>query len=273
MNQKITYTKQDYKKAGEELYQKLHLSTYPIAIKYLKEGDKAIRGLTRPSFSNKKMSICQAFSMSRNFGISYMITAKDNFCTPSSLTHGWIKLTTEDLIQSQIKQGWHKDEESERRKFENQKINTEKLLKEGYKGLACSPLFKTKFIPNTVLIYGDGVQITHIVHSLCYESLEGYIPESTFYGYGESCDKGGLIPYLTKIPQIVLPGSGGRALAAIETHELAIGMPAELIFYVNENLFKSGGFLNLGFPAKRLLPDLGEEITPGFQFLEEKSKE
>jgi hypothetical protein len=81
-----------------------------------------------------------------------------------------------------------------------------------------------------------------------------------------------LIPYLTKIPQIVLPGSGGRALAAIETHEIAIGMPAELIFYVNENLFKSGGFLNLGFPAKRLLPDLGEEITPGFQFLEEKSK-
>lgn len=272
MNEKRIYTKKDYKKAGEEIHEKLHLSTYPIAIKYLKEGDKAIKGLTRPSFSKKKMSICQAFTMSRTFGISYMITAEDNFCTPSSLSHGWIKLTVEDLIQSQIKQGWHKDEESERRNFENQVIRTEELLKEGYMGLGCSPLFKTKFTPDTVLIYGDGVQITHIVQSLCYECLEGYTPTSSFSGYGESCIKGGLIPYLTKTPQIVLPGSGGRALAGIQTHELAIGIPAELIFYVNENLLKSGGFLNLGFPAKRILPDLVEQITPGFEFLKEKAK-
>lgn len=271
MTEKITYTKQAYKAVGQEVYQKLHLSTYPIAIKYLKEGGKAIKGLTRPSFSKKKMSICQAFTMSRTFGISYMITAEDNFCTPSSLSHGWIKLTTEDLIQSQIKQGWHKDEASERRKFKMQIINTEKLLKEGYIGLACSPLFKTKFVPDTVLIYGDGLQITHIVHALCYECLDGYVPQSSFFGYGESCDKGGLIPYLTKIPQIVLPGSGGRALAGIQAHELAIGIPAELIFYVNDNLFKSGGFLNLGFPAKRVLPDLKEQITPGFEFLREKA--
>lgn len=267
----MNFSKQEYKKVGEELQNKLHLHTYPIAIKYLKEGEKAIKGLTRPSFSNKRMSICQAFTMCRTFGISYMITANDNFCTPSSLSHGWIQLNTEDLIQSQIKQGWHKDEESERRKFSKQKINTARLLTEGYIGLACSPLFKTKFIPDSVLIYGDGVQITHIVHSLSYECLDGYVPESSFWGYGESCDKGGLIPYLTGVPQIVLPGSGGRAFASIQPNELAIGIPAEKIFYVNENLFKSGGFLNLGFPAKRVLPDLGEEITPGFQYLKEKS--
>lgn len=271
MNNKNIITKKDYKAAGQEIYQTLHLSTYPIAIKYLKEGDKPIKGLTRPSFSKKKMSICQAFTMSRTFGISYMITAEDNFCTSSSLSHGWIKLTTEDLIQSQIKQGWHKDEASERRKFAMQQINTEKLLKEGYIGLACSPLFKTKFIPDSVLIYGDGLQITHIVHALCYECLEEYVPHSLFWGYGESCDKGGLIPYVTGTPQIVLPGSGGRALAGIQSHEIGIGMPAKLIFYVNENLFQSGGFLNLGFPAKRIVPDLKEQITPGFEFLREKA--
>jgi hypothetical protein len=38
-----------------------------------------------------------------------------------------------------------------------------------------------------------------------------------------------------------------------------------------ENLFKSGGFLNLGFPAKRILAsNLTEEFTPGFELLKKK---
>ncbi|MFX1316095.1 MAG: DUF169 domain-containing protein [Promethearchaeota archaeon] len=274
MNEEKIYKKNDYRQAGNEIYNKLHLSTYPISIKYLTEGSKDIKGLTKPSFTGKKMSICQAFTMSRTFGISYMITAEDNFCTPSSLAHGWLKLSLEDLIESQIKQGWHKDENSERRRFQNQLIDIEELINKGYIGLACAPLFKTKFIPDTILIYGDGVQLTHIIHALCYEYFPDYVPNSSFEGYAESCSKGGLIPFLTQRPQILLPGAGDRAFAGIQNHELGIGMPAKLIFYVIENLFKSGGFLNLGFPAKRLLAsNLREEITPGFELLKKKAEE
>ena len=153
MNEQVSYTKKDYKKAGKEIYEKLHLSTYPIGIKYLKEGDKPIKGLTRPSFTGdkasqglpqasvtKKLSICQAFTMSRTSGISYMLTIEDNFCIPSSILHGWTKLSEEDLIQSQIMQGWHKDEESERRKSEsrNRVINHEELLNKADKALYTS---------------------------------------------------------------------------------------------------------------------------------------
>ena len=271
MSEEKIYRKNDYRQAGVELYEKIHLSTYPISIKYLKEGDKSIKGITSPSLTGQKMSICQAFTMSRTFGLSYMITAEDNFCTPSSLGHGWLKLSLEDLIESQVEQRWHKDVDSERRRFQNLLYNPDDLINDRYMGLACCPLFKTKFIPDTILIYGDGVQMTHIIHALCYEYIPEYVPNSTFDGYGESCTKGGLIPYLTQRPQVILPGSGGRALAGIQTHELGIGIPAKLIFYIVENLFKSGGILNLGFPAKRVLAlNLTEKFTPGFDLLKKK---
>ena len=69
---------------------------------------------------------------------------------------------------------------------------------------------------------------------------------------------------------MVLPGAGDRAFAGISEHEMAVGMPAGLVFYTLENLFKTGGIMNLGYPASRLMPaDLDENLTPGFKFLRE----
>ena len=40
-----TLSQEDYQKAGQEIYEKLHLATYPVAIKYYKESglDKHIK--------------------------------------------------------------------------------------------------------------------------------------------------------------------------------------------------------------------------------------
>jgi hypothetical protein len=73
---------------------------------------------------------------------------------------------------------------------------------------------------------------------------------------------------------VVIPGMGDRSFAAIGENELAVGMPAETIFTILENLFKTGGIMNMGYPAKTMLPmDITEHITPGFQFLREKMTE
>jgi hypothetical protein len=86
--------------------------------------------------------------------------------------------------------------------------------------------------------------------------------------------EGGLIPFVTEIPQVILPGMGDRSFAGISEHEMAVGMPAKLVFYTLENLFKTGGMMNIGYPAKPLMPmDLDENLTPGFKFLKEKIDE
>jgi hypothetical protein len=68
--------------------------------------------------------------------------------------------------------------------------------------------------------------------------------------------------------------AGDRSFAGLSENEMAVGMPANLIFYTLENLFKSGGIMNTGCPANIPMPmDLDENLTPVFKFMREKIDE
>jgi uncharacterized protein (DUF169 family) len=265
-------TLEEFRKAGGDIYHKLHLSSYPIAVTYIKDTVEIPEGVYRPSKAGKKLSLCQAFTMSRRWGMPVAMTADDNFCTPATAFHGWSDITREELIESQVRQGWHKDLAAETRRVEGAwsllRSKGEERLKE-YCGFITSPLKDALLMPDTVLIYGDGVQVMHMIHGICYEYKQ--VVHSFFEGFGESCVKGGLLPFLLNSPQVVIPGMGDRSFAAIGDNELAIGMPAHTIFTILEDLFKTGGGMNLGYPAKTMLAmDITENITPGFTFLREK---
>ena len=271
----VMRTLEEYQKVGQELYHKLHLSTYPIAVKYIKDVSEIPEGARRPSARGQKWSLCQAFAYARRWGWTVAMTSEDNFCTPSSAGHGWIDIPPEDRIQSQILQGWHKDLEAEEKISEHgrNRIGKENSarLKE-YIGFICSPLPETVIIPDSVLIYGTGENITHIIHALTYEGEN--IPTSSFTGFGESCSKGSLIPFITQKPQIVIPGTGDRTFSGTYDYEIAIGLPADLAFTVAENLFITGGRRNMGQPVKTLLSmTITESLTPGFKFVREKTEE
>lgn len=265
-------TIESYKSLAKELFHALHLSTYPVAIKFLKSVDEIPATAMRPSIFGKKMAICQAFTHARRWGTTVAITAEDNFCTPATAMHRWVDISMDEIIQSQVLQGWHKDIESEQRRFKafadimgNDFIADTKK----YIGLVCAPANEVSFIPDSILIYCDGVQLTHIIQALSYEHK--HVPTSMFEGFEESCIKGALMPFITRKPQVVIPGAGDRSFASISEHELGIGMPAFLLNYVMENLFKTGGFMNIGYPMKSMINmDLNEELTPGFKFLWDK---
>ncbi len=261
-----------YRKAGNNIYNRLHLSTYPVAIKYIKGIDEIPEGFIRPSTFGKKMTLCQAFTQARRWGAKIAMTAEDNLCTPSSAAHRWADVSFDDLVESQVIQGWHKDSDAEKKRISAgiKMLGEEGLNKiDGYHGLVCSSLNETVFEPDSILVYCDAVQLTHIIQALCYEYK--HVPTSSFDGFAESCIKGGLIPFATGMPQVVIPGSGDRSLAGTWDSELAIGIPGFLVFYVLENLFKTGGIMNIGYPMRSLMPtDLDENITPGFKFLSEK---
>ncbi|MFX1337371.1 MAG: DUF169 domain-containing protein [Promethearchaeota archaeon] len=262
---------EEYRKAGQELFDKIHLATFPVAIKYIKDFSEIPEGAIRPANKGFKMSICQAFTQARRFGKTYAITAVDNFCTPSSVGHGWVNLTEEEFIESQIRQGWSKDPQAERRRAAQAYArNFKNIINLGYCGLVCSPLQDTIVIPDTILTYCDGPQLTYIIHALTFEHKSKYSITSSFEGFGESCGKGGLMPFITRKPQIVIPGTGDRSFAGIQDHELAIGMPAKYVFYVLENLFKVGRGQGLKLPLRQIIPlNLDEKFTPGFRYLRE----
>ena len=265
----------EFRKAGEAVYSGLHLATYPVAVTYIKDEGEIPEGAFRPSKVGKKLSLCQAFTLSRRWGMHVAMTADDNFCTPATAFHGWAEITKEELIESQVRQGWHKDRQAEERRIEGAwlllRSKGEDRLK-GCCGFVSSPLKDARMVPDTVLIFGDGVQLTHMIHAICYDYKQ--LVHSFFEGFGESCIKGGLLPFLLDSPQVVIPGMGDRSFAGIGESELALGMPSRLLFTLVENLFKAGGSMNIGYPAKTMLSmDITENITPGFKFLREKMEE
>lgn len=269
---------EQFKKAGEELYHKLHLPTWPVGITYIKREEDIPEQAIRPSAMGQKWSLCQAITYSRRHGWHVSMTADDNFCVPSSAFHKWVDVSDEDLLESQVKQGWHKDRAAEQNRvnFFNNLFagpDGEKTLQKmkEYIGFVCSPLHQALMAPDAVSIFGDGTYMHHIIQALCYDYTTPVM--STFEGFGETCFKGAFIPFITGRAQVVIPGMGDRAFAGITPDELAIGLPASQLSVVAENLFKTGDDMNIGQPVKTLLPmSLDESITPGFSYLKDKIK-
>lgn len=262
-----------FQQLGHDLYEKLHLPTYPVAITYIKNEDEIPSQAMRPSAMGQKMSICQTFTYARSWGAHVAITAEDNFCVPGSAACQWVDVTDEEFIESQVSQGWHKNREAEiNRKnsynmlFSGPEGEARLARAREHKGLVASPLHKALLEPDTVLVFGNGVHITHIIHALCYDYKAPIV--SVFEGFGESCLMGGLLPFLTSQPQVVIPGMGDRAFAGITPDEIGIGFPAAILPTVVEDLFKTGGPMNIGMPFKTMMPsNLTESITPGFAYL------
>jgi uncharacterized protein (DUF169 family) len=265
----------EYQEAGCRLIEKLRLYTDPVAIKYIRDISEIPLQARRPSAKGQKWALCQAFTYARRHRMHVGMTSDDNFCIPSTVGHRWEDVPNEDLIESQVRQGWHKDREAEEKRFAFAmnligEANYERMAE--FKGFVCSPLADALVIPDSILIYGDGVQITHIIQALTYEYK--YPVTSSFEGFGESCHKGSLMPFLTGKPQVVIPGMGDRAFSGTTENEIAIGIPGHLVFYVLDNLFKSGGRLNIGQPVRTVLPNnITERMTPGYSFMYDKIQE
>ncbi len=265
-----------FRTAGDELTRRLRLPTGPVAVKYIRSEDEIPDGAFRPSAMGAKWSLCQAFTNARRWGWHSAMTEKDNFCVPASAMHQWVDVSAGDFIESQVRQGWHRDRAAEENRYAfiissleggagREMLNRVKQ----YIGFVCSPLAQTIIEPDAVVIYGDGTHVTHLIHALTFDYT--YPLVSSFEGFGEGCIKAGLIPFITGRPQILIPGMGDRSFAGVHDHEIGIGFPATMLDTVRENLFKSGGHQNMGQPVKTLLPGgLTESLTPGFAFLRDK---
>jgi uncharacterized protein (DUF169 family) len=274
---KAKYSLEDFQKAGQEFYDKLRFLTFPLAIKYIKKESEIPDevGIIRPSKIKQKFSLCQAFTIARRWGRTVVMTFEDNHCITSSFVHGWEYMPGKQILKSQIISKYHSGPSAE---FSVQLLFGQYLIKDsmekvkGNIGFIVSPLNKTNIIPDVILCYGNPAQMTHIIHALEYEG-RNLIKDQFFLGYGESCIKGVLIPYISNQVQIILPGTGDRTLSMTTEDEMAIGFPAKMLFYIMKNLFKSANKFNMGMPSKFMLIDLPDCMgPPAFRFLKRQHK-
>ncbi len=263
---------ENYQETGKEIWNDLRLSTYPVAIKYIRDESEIPEGFIRPSKIGESWSLCQAITYARRNQEHSAMTKEDNFCVPSSYGQGWMKVSFDEFIESQILNKWRKDYDSEIRcqmAFGADFSSRENLKKAAeHIGFLVAPLTSVSFVPDSILIYCDPGQATHIVQSLSYEGK--HVITSIFNGFGESCIKGALKPFLTGKPEVILPGAGDKAVSGTGDDEVAVAIPGPLLFYVKEHLFKTGSEFNMGYPYKKFRGQIDHTFLPGWEYLKEK---
>jgi uncharacterized protein (DUF169 family) len=260
-----------YRQTGSSLRTELNLETDLVALKFIKKSSQISDGFVRPLRDlGRKMTICMAMAEARRKGTHWAITADDNPCTPASALHGWVTVPMWALVRSQVQNRWQKDALSMVR-GSNKRYRLGGLAAQypfnrilGHRGVLVAPLSDTSFVPDTVVVYAEPEQMTHIAQSLSFEGK--HVPQAVLTGFAESCFAAGLIPSRSRKPVLVLLGTGDRALGRAKSSEVAMGMPGSMVFCLKENLYKSGGEHNhkhlLEHPGS--LNELDESMLPGW---------
>jgi uncharacterized protein (DUF169 family) len=244
-----------YKEIGLKFEQLLRPSSFPIAIKLIKDKKEIPDRCKRPNKDLKfRNFLCQNFKMVRSYGWTLAITEEDCVCKLARSVYGWDPITEESLnFSNQFSVGLYaKDLETAEKWNENLY-----LLNNEFLGLIISPLTRTKIEPDIVQIYCNPAQAMRLIQS--YLHLEGAIFQFTAAGRAGSCHEGVIKPFLTDEPQLVILGNGDRVWGGAEDSEVMFSIPKSKLEYIIEGLEAThkGG---LRYPIPKYM-----NYTPGFQ--------
>jgi len=209
-------------KLGEKLRSLINPSTFPVAVKFLKEEAQIPGKAKRPLRDLKvKMAPCQGSAMARRYGWTVAFTREDVGCGIAAHTYGWDRVTDErGAIQFFTQMNYAADEKSA------SEVMSGFLRLEMGQGLVVvySPLERTKIEPDVILVYVNPAQLMRLIHAATYHS--GKPIESNFSGRASSCTEGVLGAFLHNTPKVVVPGNGDRVWATCQDHEMIMAIPA-----------------------------------------------
>ncbi|MFX1588010.1 MAG: DUF169 domain-containing protein [Promethearchaeota archaeon] len=244
-----------FKEYGLKIERLIRPSSFPIAIKLIKEKDEIPEGCKKLSKDLKlKNFLCQNFKMVRSYGWTLAITEEDCVCKLARGVYGWDQITEESQnFSNQFNVGLYTKDLETAEKWNK----TLYLLNNEFLGLVISPLTRTKIEPDVVQIYCNPAQAMRLIQSYLY--LKGGIFEFTAAGRAGSCHEGVIKPFLTNEPQLVILGNGDRVWGGAEDSEVMFSIPNSKLEIMIEGL-ESTHNAGLRYPIPKYM-----NYTPGFQ--------
>ena len=249
-----------YRAYGKKLEELLRPSSFPIAIKFIKDESDIPKNYKRPKSDLKIQTfICQTCKMVRSYGWTMAMTEEDCSCKLARGIYGWDPLTEEAInFGNQFSVGLYAKDLETAKKWQEKTYR----LKEQYSGIIISPLTRTKIEPDVVQIYCNPAQAMRLIQGYLYH--KGGVLEFTTAGRGASCHEGVIKPYQTDEPQLVIPGNGDRVWGGTEDSEILFSIPKnklEIVLDGLETTHKAG----LRYPIPKYM-----NYNPGFQSAFEK---
>jgi uncharacterized protein (DUF169 family) len=252
-----------FKEYGKKIEEYIRPSTFPLAIKLMKNESEIPKSAKRPKRDLTLQNfVCQNFRMARSYGWTIAITEEDISCKLARIVYSWDEITEKTLNWGhKFNIGlYSKDLETSKKLDEYLHI-----LPKDYIGLVISPLTRTKIIPDIIQIYCNPAQAMRFIHAYLY--MKGGVMSFSAAGRMGSCHEGVIKPFQVKEPQLVILGNGDRVWGGAEEHEILFSIPEDKINLILEGLeatHKAG----LRYPIPKYM-----NYTPGFQVKFEKKAE
>ena len=249
-----------YQTIGKKFEEFLRPSSFPIAIKFIKDESEISKNYKRPKSDLKiKTFICQTCKMVRSYGWTIAMTEQDCSCKLARYIYGWDPFTEEgENFANQFSIGLYAKDIETSKKWREKMY----LLKEKYSGIIISPLTRTKIEPDVVQIYCNPAQAMRLIQGYLFH--KGGVLEFTSAGRGASCHEGVIKPYQINEPQLVILGNGDRVWGGAEDTEILFSIPKnklEIVLNGLEKTHKAG----LRYPIPKYM-----NYNPGFQSSFEK---
>lgn len=235
----------DFAKWQDIIISSTRTRSFPLTVKFLKEGEEFPEGTRRPSVNlAKRVTICQAVTMARIYGWVVGLDRSDIICVPAILTWGMsgVQNVEDEIISLLLSVGFAKDRETA-----ISQLNSMIRPAEGeVKGILIAPLAKTTWEFDNLVIYGNPAQIMRLVQALKYSRTEEI--GGDFQGK-IACIETLYSAKAVGKPRISIPGMGDRVFSMTQDDELALAIPSSYLSTLIDGLSEAGKAIGARYPV------------------------
>ncbi len=217
---------------GRKLEEHLRPATFPVAVRFLTEGEDPPEKARRPrEEAGEPVALCQGVTLARRRGLTMCFDREESSCPLAVSALGWDGGEGLDFLPAfALAMNYARGEEEAARKAEGMA-----RLEKGECGkLILSPLVRTRVEPHVVLVFGNPAQVMRLVQAV--SRWTGDSVSAGFGGIGGSCNEGIVRTFQEQEPRVALPGNGDRVFAATQDDELVFAFPAAWAERVVEGL-------------------------------------
>lgn len=235
----------DHTQAAEFLSNDLRLKTLPVAVKFLKTTSEFPEKTRRPSVAlAKRVTICQGMTMARLYGWTVGLAKEDLICVPAMIAFGFSGAPdpAEALADLFCRVEFATDKDQALREAQS----IVRLQSAEYQALLLAPLRSNRFVPDSIVIYGNPAQIMRLIQAWVFK--EGRRVPGNFGGKVE-CSQYLVEPFKAGTAQIVIPGMGDRIFSMTQDDEMIFALPGNKLQSLVDGLKEAGKKIGARYPV------------------------
>lgn len=235
--------------------------TNPVAVRLAKANETPPQKMKYPiDHIGHRLAVCQGMSIARTYGWPMAFRPEDHACPLPRIFMGHVP--PDRFLEAPIAD-FYQDDVDCMRKMEASYPRWPLNL---YQEIWLSPIDKSGYVPDLVVVYGNPGQILTLIHGANFRQGPGITSTSTGR-YGCSAWIAGVIR--EDACTYMIPGPGERIFAGTQDHEMSFAIPYSKFESMIEglNYVRSKGAFkypvpNLAFLAEPKIPQKYHEIDP-----------